>query len=85
MAQRRGLQIALAGFVTAMLGAIAGFSGFQIEERWLSVVGFTITAIGVTIGFIGIVYGWITEGKRAITGSGRAAGELRNKISRLWK
>jgi len=85
MAQRKGLIIALVGFAIAMLGAIAGFAGFQIEEQWLSISGFAITVMGVAIGFIGIVYGWITGGEHAITGSGEAARELRNKIGRLWK
>ncbi len=85
MAQHRGLKIGFIGFVIAFVGAAVGFSGFQIDERWLSLTGFTVTVFGVLIGFVGITYGWITEGKQAIGGSVEAAGELRNKIRDLWK
>lgn len=80
MAQRRGLKVGLTGFAIALVGAVAGFGGFEIDQRWLSLTGFGITAAGVMVGFIGIVYGWITEGKQAVTGSFKAARELRNKI-----
>jgi hypothetical protein len=68
MAQYKGLKIGLLGFVIAVVGAIAGFAGFEIGLRWLSIIGFVITGIGVAAGCIGILYGWITEGKQAITG-----------------
>lgn len=80
MTQRRGLKVGLTGFAIALVGAVAGFGGFEIDQRWLSLTGFGITAAGVIVGFIGIVYGWITEGKQAITGSFEAAKNLRSKI-----
>ena len=85
MVQHRGLKIGFIGFVIAFVGAAVGFSGFHIDERWLSLAGFIITVFGVVIGFVGIAYGWITEGKQAIGGSVEAAGELRSKLKRLWK
>lgn len=77
--QVRGLRIGLAGFVIAVVGAALGFAGFHIEERWLSIAGFVITVVGVIVGFAGIVYGWVTEGRRAITGSVQSAKELRDR------
>lgn len=81
----RGIGIGFTGFVIALVGLIMGLVGFYFEERWISVSGFFVTAIGVLIGFIGIIYGWITEGARAITGSGEAARDLGEKVSRVWK
>jgi len=79
--QVRGLKLALIGFLIAAIGAAVGFTGFYVEERWLSILGFSITVIGVAVGAIGILYGWMTEGKRAISGSVQAARELRDKIT----
>lgn len=81
----RALKVAFAGFVIALIGAVVGFGGFHVGERWLSIAGFAITIFGVAIGFIGIVYGWIMHGKQAITGSAQATTELRDKITGLWK
>jgi len=81
----RGLKVGLAGFVIAAVGAVLGFTGFFVEERWLSILGFAITVVGVAIGFAGIVYGWVTEGKRAIAGSVQSARELRDKITTTSK
>lgn len=79
------LHIALIGFGIALVGAIIGFSGFYIEERWLSVMGFCITGLGVIIGFVSIVYGWMRTGKQAISGGILVGKNLRVKIKRLWK
>jgi VIT1/CCC1 family predicted Fe2+/Mn2+ transporter len=76
----RGLKIGFAGFVIAAIGAALGFAGFFIEERTLSLVGLAITVAGVAVGFVGLIYGWITEGKRAITGSVQASRDLREKF-----
>jgi hypothetical protein len=78
--QVRGVKIGLIGFGIAAVGAAVGFAGFFLEVRWLSITGLAITAIGVIVGFAGIVYGWLTEGKRAITGSVQSTRELRDKI-----
>lgn len=80
--QFRGLRIGLAGFAIAAIGAALGFAGFQIDEKALALVGFAVVVIGVVIGFVGIVYGWITEGKRAITGSVQSAKDLRDKMNK---
>ena len=80
MAQRKGMKIGLTGFVIAVVGAVAGFAGFEIDQRWLSIIGFVITVAGVAVGFIGIVYGWITEGKQAVTGGLGVAKKLHNKV-----
>lgn len=77
----RGLRICFAGFVIAAIGAGLGFAGFFIEERMLSLVGLALTVTGVAVGFVGLAYGWITEGKRAITGSVQASRDLQKKFS----
>lgn len=79
MVQRRGMKIGLAGFAIALVGAAIGFGGFEIDQRWLSIIGFVITVAGVAVGFVGIVYGWITEGKQAVTGGLEVAKQLHNK------
>ena len=79
MAQHRGLRIGFAGFVIALVGAAAGFSGFEIDQRWLSITGYLITGAGVVVGFIGILYGWITDGPRAVRGGVDAARENRGQ------
>lgn len=80
-----GLNIAFSGFCMAAVGAMAGFIGFGIETRWLSLLGFGITALGVLIGFIGILVGWITTGRQAVSGSIREANELAARIKRFRK
>ena len=82
MNQQRGMKIGLAGFVIALVGAAIGFSGFEIDQRWLSIIGFVTTVAGVAVGFIGIVYGWITVGKHSITGGLEITKKLHNKAVR---
>jgi hypothetical protein len=78
----RGMRIAFSGFIVALIGVVAGFVGFYVNERWLSMTGFTVTAAGVLIGFAGVVHGWIYNAKRAIKGSTQAADELSSKLPR---
>ena len=78
----RGMRIAAAGFAVALIGVIAGFVGFDVNERWLSITGFAVTAAGVLIGFAGVAHGWIYNAKRAIKGSAQAADELSSKLPR---
>lgn len=82
----RELKIGFAGFVIALVGAVAGFGGFYVEQRWLSVVGFFIVVAGVTIGFVAISYGWyemIREG-RVMSRSLQAAQDMRRNIIQFW-
>jgi len=81
----RGMQIAFGGFVVALIGVVAGFLGFYVNERWLSVAGLGITAIGVLIGFVGVAYGWMRDAKPAVKGSVQAAKELRSKLLSRWR
>ena len=76
MGRNIGMKIGFGGFVVALIGAVVGFSGYGIGERGLSLIGFVITVLGVCIGFCGIVYGWISEGRKAISGSIEAAKKL---------
>lgn len=76
MSQSKGLKIFFVGFLIAGVGALSGFGGFQFNMRWLSIAGFVLVVIGVAVAFIGILYGWITEGRRALTGSVDAAKDL---------
>jgi len=79
----RGMRIAVTGFVVALIGIVAGFVGFYVDERWLSMTGFAVTAAGVLIGFAGVVHGWIYNAKQAIKGSAQAADDLSSKLPRL--
>lgn len=81
----RGMQIAFGGFVVALSGVVAGFLGFYISERWLSIAGFGVTAVGVLIGFIGVAYGWARDAKPAVKGSVQASKELRSKLFARWR
>lgn len=81
----RGIRIAFGGFVVALVGVVAGFLGFYLNEKWLSILGFVVVTVGVLIGFVGVVYGWIHDAKRAIKGSVRAANELPSKMRWPWK
>ena len=78
----RGVRIAAAGFAVASIGVVAGFVGFYVNERWLSMTGFVVTAAGVLVGIAGIAYGWLHDAKRAIKGSAQAAEELSSKLPR---
>lgn len=78
-----GLQIAFAGFLIAIVGAIAGFSGFHVNERWLSLLGFVLVASGVFVGFVGVAYGWKRETKRAVKGSIQATNEMRSRLQQI--
>lgn len=77
----KGVKIGFTGFLIAMIGAVLGFGGFQFEERWVAVSGFVLTALGVFVGFVGILHSWITNGKQAISGSVKAAKEVRDTIN----
>jgi 1,4-dihydroxy-2-naphthoate octaprenyltransferase len=80
-----GVRIAFGGFLVALIGVVAGFLGFYINERWLSIVGLGATAIGVLIGFFGVACGWVRNAKSAVKGSFQAAKELRSKPLSRWR
>lgn len=56
------LRIAAAGFALAAIGVTAGFIGFAVSQREISLAGFAICALGIAIGFCGILYGWVRHG-----------------------
>lgn len=85
MSRLSGFYVGFVGFIIAGVGVAAGFAGFVIERRWLSLLAFAITVLGLVIGFIGIAYRWVTSGSQAFQGSLPAAKDLAAKIKRYWK
>lgn len=81
LVQSRPFQLALVGFVAAVVGVAVGFAGwYAISDLAVARIGFVLAVLGVLLGFVGIVWGQMKHGGAAITGSFKAAQELRRKF-----
>jgi hypothetical protein len=55
---KQPLQLGVAAFLVAGVGAPLGFAAHSIEVRWLAIFAFCLVAMAVACGFIAIGWGW---------------------------